>query len=118
MTTEQLFRDDAYAASCSARIVAAEPNGVVLDRTAFYPLGGGQLGDSGELHLTVPGAVTGGQIADGRGRLDFDLRETAIDKSALERELNDWVARDAPVQMRWISGTELVARPVHQEIES
>ena len=49
--TEEVFRQDAYARSCEARIVALDDAGVRLDRTVFYPLGGGQPGDRGELVL-------------------------------------------------------------------
>ena len=47
--TEEVFRQDAYARSCTARITAVDEAGVRLDRTVFYPLGGGQPGDSGAL---------------------------------------------------------------------
>ena len=47
--TEELFREDATLAECSATIVAIDEAGVVLDRTVFYPLGGGQAGDAGHL---------------------------------------------------------------------
>ena len=49
MTTELLFRDDAYLRSAGARVTAVHERGVELDRTIFYPLGGGQLGDTGML---------------------------------------------------------------------
>jgi misacylated tRNA(Ala) deacylase len=47
--TELLFRDDPYLKSCEATVVAVEENKVELDRTIFYPLGGGQAGDIGKL---------------------------------------------------------------------
>jgi misacylated tRNA(Ala) deacylase len=52
MTTELIFREDAYVRSANARVVAVTDRGVELDRTIFYPLGGGQLGDTGVLSRT------------------------------------------------------------------
>jgi misacylated tRNA(Ala) deacylase len=49
MPTELLFRDDAYARTASARVLAVNDDGIELDRTIFYPLGGGQQGDTGVL---------------------------------------------------------------------
>ena len=170
--TELLFRDDAYLRSCEARIVAVDERGIRLDRTVFYPQGGGQAGDTGALRLAdggalpiidtrkgdgadevlhipapgatlpapgdavmaaidwerrhrlmrmhtclhllcaaVPGAVTGGQISDGKGRLDFDLPGDALDKKAITRRLNELIAEDHLVTPRWISDAELAARP-------
>ena len=69
---ELLFRDDPYLAACEASVVSLHENAVELDRTVFYPLGGGQAGDTGRigewrvldtrkggdsiLHLLEPGA--------------------------------------------------------------
>jgi misacylated tRNA(Ala) deacylase len=49
LSTELLFRDDAYLKSATAQVLEAHERGVVLDRTIFYPLGGGQPGDTGML---------------------------------------------------------------------
>jgi misacylated tRNA(Ala) deacylase len=49
MTTAWLFRDDAYLRETVAQVVRADERGIVLDRTIFYPQGGGQAGDSGVL---------------------------------------------------------------------
>lgn len=47
--TEALYRGDAYLRECTARVVSVGPEGIVLDRSVFYPLGGGQAGDGGTL---------------------------------------------------------------------
>ncbi|HZT67978.1 MAG TPA: alanyl-tRNA editing protein [Acidimicrobiales bacterium] len=47
--TELLFHHDAYLQSFQATVTAARPGAVALDRTAFYPTGGGQPHDTGTL---------------------------------------------------------------------
>lgn len=167
-----LFRENAYLRDCEARVVAIDERGIRLDRTVFYPQGGGQPGDTGRLHLAdgralpiidakkgdsgdevlhilsgetplaaigesvvaeidwerryrlmrmhsclhllcavVPGAVTGGQISDGKARLDFDVPGDILDKEVITRRLNELIAADHPVSQRWISEEELAARP-------
>ena len=170
--TELLFRDDGYLSSCTARVRAADARGIRLDRTVFYPLGGGQPGDAGVLRLAsgqviaivdtikgalpdevihvpasgsvlpdpgaelvaeidwdrryrlmrmhtclhllcslVPGAVTGGQVSDGRGRLDFDVPGSSLDKAAIAHRLNALISQSLPVGPRWITDEELASTP-------
>ena len=47
--TEEVFRTDSYASQCEAVVTAVDENGIQLDRTVFYPMGGGQPGDTGVL---------------------------------------------------------------------
>ena len=49
MTTELLFRTDAYLKTASAQVVAVDERSIELNRTIFYPTGGGQAGDTGVL---------------------------------------------------------------------
>ncbi len=48
---QELFRQDSYLKSCEAKVIGTVPerDGIILDRTVFYPMGGGQPGDIGLL---------------------------------------------------------------------
>ena len=66
MTTE-LFRDNGYLRSCTAIVTAVDERGIQLDQTVFYPMGGGQPGDSGTL-----------TTADGRVLNILDARKDSV----------------------------------------
>lgn len=56
--TDELFREDAYLKTCEATVIGVNAlGGILLDRTVFYPTGGGQPGDSGNLHLADGGEI-------------------------------------------------------------
>ncbi len=173
MTTELVFRDNPYARDCEATVTAInDRGGIVLDRTVFYPTGGGQPGDSGLLRLSdgseisiatavkgdgpddvvhvpaegqslpaagaavtavldwerryrhmrihtclhllsavLPYPVTGGQIGDGKGRLDFDLPEMTHSKDEITARLNELVGQRIDVNTDWISDEDLSSQP-------
>ncbi len=178
--TIELFREDGYQQKCTATVVSLAGNGVCVDRTVFYPTGGGQPGDSGKLirangtilsiidtrkaqesdaimHIVadstepmnptapmtlpavgeqigleidwqrrhrlmrmhscmhmlcaaIPAPVTGGSISDDSGRLDFNLPDSP-DKAQLEAKLNQLIAEDHPMSLRWISDQEMAKQP-------
>jgi misacylated tRNA(Ala) deacylase len=69
--TEELFREDATLSECDAVVTQVDERGVQLDRTVFYPHGGGQAGDRGELVLGDGRVVA---VADTRkGELPGDI---------------------------------------------
>ncbi len=55
--TDPLFRTDARLRVTPATVLFAEPRGIALDRTVFYPRGGGQPGDQGTIVLDGGGTV-------------------------------------------------------------
>ena len=71
--TEELFRQDSYLKDCAARVVAVTEQGIVLDRTVFYPLGGGQAGDAGVFVLDDGREIA---IADTRKCKDAEGKPT------------------------------------------
>ena len=88
--TGELFREDAYLKSCDAIVTAVDEKGIRLDRTVFYPTGGGQPGDVGRLLLadgsvveikdTIKGAAPGEIVhvpAEGMPVLDVNMPVTA-----------------------------------------
>ena len=81
--TEWLFQQDAYLKHCNATVVDASTDGVVLDRTVFYPLGGGQPGDTGVL-----------KAADGREWRVIDTRKGEAGR--IVHKLADGTAPPAP----------------------
>jgi len=168
--SEAVFRIDPYQREVETVVTDSSARWIELAATVFYPTGGGQPGDTGQLlaadcvvevvdtvkgegpggirhilstehglapgtpvravldwerrhrlmrmhtclHLlcrAVDGVVTGGQIGDGKGRLDFDIPESTLDKEALTAQLNAWIDADHAVGERWIEAAELDARP-------
>ena len=89
--TDELFRDDATLLQCSATITAAGEAGISLDRTVFYPQGGGQAGDTGRL-----------QRGDGASLAITDTRKGAEPGQILHlvapgTDLSGWAAGQAVV---------------------
>ena len=87
--TDELFREDSYLKECDATVTAAAPGLVVLDRTVFYPTGGGQPGDAGVLVLP-----DGTEVA---------VRDTVKRDDAIVHLIADDTAPPAP-------GTKVTAR--------
>jgi len=99
--TEELFREDAYMKTATAQVLAATPAGIVLDRTIFYPMGGGQPGDTGTL---VRADGTRIAIADTRkgeaGILHFATEGQALPASGETVTLElDWARRHRHMRM-------------------
>jgi len=63
--TDALFRQDAYLREAEAKVVAIASDGIVLDRTVFYPRGGGQAGDRGALLLADGASIAIGDTVKG-----------------------------------------------------
>jgi misacylated tRNA(Ala) deacylase len=92
--TEPLYQHDAYLASFDAEVEGREPDGVVLDRSAFFPGGGGQPADAGVLeHDGAELPVLGVERRDGRAVLLLDGAPPPV--GAKVRGRLDWERRFA-----------------------
>lgn len=110
METEKLFYQDAYQKEFTARVVDCRPGKkgyeIVLDRTCFYPEGGGQPGDHGTLN-DIP--VTDTHEKDGEV-----LHHTAqpLEIGAAVHGVIDWNRRFDLTQQH--SGEHMVSGVVHR----
>lgn len=77
--TVPLYRDDAYLSAAEATVLASEPGLVLIDRSVFYPQGGGQPGDAGSLELEdgTRIAVTNAVYAEGRDHILLQVEGSA-----------------------------------------
>ncbi|MBT9501430.1 MAG: alanyl-tRNA editing protein [Burkholderiaceae bacterium] len=121
--TEALFREDSSLRECEAMVLRADAQGVVLDRTVFYPLGGGQAGDRGELRLADGTAL---QIADTRKGVEPDEvlhvlapgQEDQLQHFApgtMVKAQIDWGRRSR--HMRFHTATHLLCALVPQQVD-
>lgn len=62
------------------------------------------------LSVVFPFPVTGGQIGEDKGRLDFDMPEVPEDLQGIEDRLNAMILADHPVTAEWISDAEMEAK--------
>ncbi len=63
------------------------------------------------LSVVVPFPVTGGQISDTGGRLDFDIPEQNYSKERLTQQVNEIIEQDHKVSDEWITDEELANNP-------
>lgn len=100
---ELIFRDDAYARSCTATVTAIDERGIRLDRTVFYANSGGQPGDTGVLRYPG-GAVTIVDTVKGDGGPDDIIHVPAegsllpVEGAPVEAEI-DWDRRYRHMRM-------------------
>jgi len=103
--TEEIFREDAYATSAQARVISSDARGIVLDRTVFYPRGGGQAGDSGALVRDDGTTVKVSDTIKGEGQI-LHVAEAPLDSGERITARIDWERRHR--HMRFHTATHLL----------
>ena len=66
--TLKLFREDGYLKSCEAVVTQVDGGGFATDQTVFYPMGGGQPGDTG--------------LANGSDGVQYKIADTRKDRES------------------------------------
>ena len=99
--TEELFREDSYLKECDASVVAVDDGALILDRTVFYPLGGGQPGDTGKVTWNAgEAAIVDTRYGEG-GTIRHVLEEGSAQPAAGDsvRVVLDWERRYRHMRM-------------------
>lgn len=120
MATQDLFREDATLRECPATLLRVDARGLLLDRTVFYPQGGGQAGDAGAIVLGDGRVIA---IADTRKGDDGEiLHVPAPDQVLSGLEVGqpvvariDWSRRHA--HMRFHTATHLLCALIPHPVD-
>jgi misacylated tRNA(Ala) deacylase len=118
--TEDLFREDAMLRECTATLLRADERGLLLNRTVFYPQGGGQAGDAGEFILPDGRVIAMADTRKGEGGeiLHLPAPDQALDGLVPGLALTariDWQRRHA--HMRFHTATHLLCALVPHPVD-
>ena len=108
--TVKLFYEDSHMHEFNATVLSCQPDGntyrVVLDRTAFFPEGGGQYGDIGTLN--------GVKVVDTREKdgIVYHRTEAPIEEGSTVHGSLDWEVRFERMQQH--SGEHIISGIVHR----
>jgi misacylated tRNA(Ala) deacylase len=99
--TEEMFRSDSYLRECDATVIAVDGNAVTVDRTVFYPLGGGQPGDIGAMDWNGgSGRIVDTRYGDGGDIAHFVEEGSAVPELGTSVHLSlDWDRRYRHMRM-------------------
>jgi misacylated tRNA(Ala) deacylase len=107
--TEPIFRDAPYQRDNPALVLGVDERGIHLDRTVFYPRGGGQAGDSGSLVLADGRAIAIADTVKGEGAGILHVPAAGQDLPAIGAPVTariDWERRHR--HMRFHTATHLL----------
>ena len=100
MTSTEIFRSDPYLSSSEATVVAVREEGLILDKTVFYPEGGGQPGDIGRIANNIFGADVTNTIKSTDGILHLTDNKRGLISVGDNVEIDiDWERRYSLMRM-------------------
>ncbi|MBQ4562162.1 MAG: hypothetical protein IJA55_07565 [Clostridia bacterium] len=104
--TEKLYEKDSYIKNFTAKIIFSDEKGTILDKTAFFPEGGGQYGDTGYINGVK---VTDTVIKDGNV---YHITERPVDADEADCTL-DWSIRYNRMQNH--TGEHILSGVIHSK---
>ncbi|MEE8396671.1 MAG: alanyl-tRNA editing protein [bacterium] len=105
--TERLYQREAYLKEFEARVAGVEDGGVELDRTAFFPTGGGVMGDRGALVAGDGRSFAVVETLDIEGRVLHRVEEAGLQVGQPVRAELDWERRH--LLMRYHTATHVLS---------
>ncbi len=91
---DALYLEDSYLRECDSTVVAANGKEVILDRTVFYPKGGGQPSDTGKLLASSGSEFRVVNVLKKDGRVIHELdKDAAFAPGARVKCVIDWERR-------------------------
>jgi len=114
--TTLLCLEDSYLRECEATVTAVNGREIVLDRTVFYPRGGGQPSDAGKI-VSASGQefrVVNVMKKDGETVHELENEAHSINAGDPVRCILDWERRYA--HMRMHTAAHVLAAVMHREL--
>ena len=104
--TERLYQKDSYLRDFEGQVVRVEPDGVVLDRTVFFPSGGGVMGDQGFLTAADGTKYQVVETLDMEGEVFHKLDKPGLQAGDSVKGALDWERRY--ILMRYHTATHVL----------
>ena len=111
---QALYLEDSYMRECTAAVASAQGKELVLDRTVFYPRGGGQPFDTGAI-ISASGEFRVVSVAKRDGLIVHELgRDSGLKQGDEVRCVLDWERRYRLMRMH--TAAHVLAAVMHAEL--
>lgn len=112
--SEILCLEDSYLRECDSVVESAEGNELLLDRTVFYPRGGGQPSDTGKLVSEDGREAKVASVRKKDGRVIHELEQNPFKPGDKVKCVIDWERRH--VLMRMHTAAHVLAGTMHTKL--